>query len=271
VPISYSPYFVSERVLGTVPGCGFTFCRGASDWNATGFATLGESAIADDGHPKSTTERKRDLQRGINGTGAPTRCSFNTSHVAGYHGAMFPDLPMPIKVVTEDFGDDLWSHLGSGPSIGDYVISIALDLSVLPGVSPLRQYTGPVGHQVVLWKRRSGAAKVLDPMRPQSGSYTGDWVSRSQIVKAAKAIEEGLVIAELYPIGQWTREAMLRRKKNGRISDLEDRVGIVQAQRDAFEAQLAEAQGEVEDAQSALATVRQDVLGEGQQALEALK
>ena len=270
----YSPHQASEKLVTP-----YTLCRASADWAGTGAATLGESAQAPNGRFMSKMGRRADLLRAKK-AGGWDRTGYGQRHVPQMHAAMFPDLPQPTIVVTRDFSDDLWRHLGQkpdGPKRGDYAISVALDLSVLSPSSPLRRYTGPVNHQVCLWVRNASNDKVyvLDGMAPYSQGDKGYWAPRSDIVKAAKAIEEGLVLCELYPVGGWTAERLKTkelRQDFARVkavnADLRARVQSVQ---DECEVTVTDLQKDLAACEAQETSSREEILDEGIQALEALK
>jgi hypothetical protein len=249
-PSRLIPFQASER-LHRDPKWGFTLCRGSSEWAGTGIASLNESVLNENGRYRGKEGRRRDLGKAWSAAGRG-RPSYNQGHVLKMHHAMFPGMPDPILVATRDF-DNLWGLLGK--EFGDFAISIALDLSALPASDALRQNTGPVGHQVVLYRKRvkngKGQARVLDPMAPYSDTDVGYWAKRSSISKAAKAIEGGLVICELYPVGAWTSFRNIRRAKNAEIKELEFKVASNNAKVTALRERLTvaevAAEGYVED------------------------
>ena len=287
-PTKFKASQASERILPKDPKYGYVGCRFSADWGGTGMATLGESTLRPDGRLKGRDWRRSELMDAWEAAGKG-RSGYNQGHVPEIHEAMFPGLPQPIRAVTRDFSDDLWAHLGTAPSYGDHAISVALELSVLAGSSPLRRHTGPVAHQVTLTQRRGSEAKVLDGMAPYNEKNTGYWAPRSDIAKAAKAIEEGLVVFELYPIGGWTQERLMKRRKNQQLAALENkyddcmnivvakqaRIHSLQAQfsakEDFFDAEMLRLQGELDEALDATSVVRADVIDEAIQALESIK
>jgi hypothetical protein len=151
---------------------------------------------------------------------------------------MFPDLPQPILVQTRDFSE-VWDL------IGEYAVSIALRLTAVPAGSPMRKWTS-ADHQMVFYRTRNGdEARGMDPMHPHSLSYTGTWMPRAHIVGAAKAIEGGLIICELYKAGAWTAEALVRRRKNVRIALLEAEAEKREKRIKSLKAQLANCESEL--------------------------
>jgi len=270
----YSPHQASEKLIKP-----YTLCRASADWAASGGATMGETAQGRNGRFKVKATRRADLERAKQAAG-PDRSSYNQSHVDIMHQAMFPGLPNPTHVVTRDFGEDLWRHLGQGPTgpvEGDFVISVALDLSVLGSSSPLRRWTGPVAHQVALWKRNNDndQAYVLDGMAPYSTGDPGYWAPRSDLAKAAKAIEEGLVICELYPVAGWTAERLKAKEKNKTIAKRDARIvelrSTLSSVQDESEARITELETDLAACEALDKATREEVLDESIQALEALK
>lgn len=201
----YIPAFASEKLL-TPPykGCGIS-----ADWTGTALATLGESTLQPNGRVKNKGQRKADLQRGWN---AFTRVADSngipdTDDAIRIHSGMFPKLPNPDQLWTRNW-DDVIDQLDD-----DMAISIALRLSALPSDSPLRRYTS-ADHQITMWKRKGDTVKRPDPMHNHSNTYGGERVPLKDIRIAAKAIEKGLILTWLFPIGEWTAEALMRAKKN---------------------------------------------------------
>lgn len=293
-------YLASEKLVKP-----YTLCRASADFAATMGASLNEYGVSRVGRPMTKMARRAALLRAKK-AGGEDRSGYGQRHVKAMHQAMFPGAPNPIEVVTQEFGEDLWQHLGrnsddpkqDGPRRGDFVISISLDLSAVPATSSLRRWTNPVFHQVALWVRSkdNSSAYVLDGMAPYSDGMNGYWAPRAHIAKAAKAIEEGYVIAELYPVGEWTAERQMARKKNTAIASLEttlqayaqanDRqkqtieqlrirrdelVSELASLQDSTQEQLDELQAELEACEAAGSLNREEVLDEAIQALEALK
>ena len=286
-------YLASEKLVRP-----YTLCRASADFAATMGASLNEYGVGRNGRPMSKMARRAALLRAKK-AGGEDRSGYGQRHVKQMHQAMFPGAPNPIEVVTRDFADDLWQHLGrnsddsklDGPRRGDFVISVALDLSAVPSTSPLRRWTNPVFHQVSLWVRSkdNSSAYVLDGMAPYSDGMNGYWAPRSHIAKAAKAIEEGYVICELYPVGEWTAERQMAKKKNATINEyavanetqretivrLQARkaelAGQLQSLQDSSSEQIDDLQAELEACEAAGSLNREEVLDEVIQAVEALK
>lgn len=272
LPWRYKSHQASEKILPRDPKFGYVGCRFSAGWAATAWATLGESAQSQTGRFKSRWSRRKDLERAWDAAGRG-REGYNQGHVLRAHAAMFPGLPDPILAATRDFSDDLWAHLGqkpTGPREGDFVISIALDLSVLPASDPLRKHTGPVGHQVVLAYRNKAndAAYVLDGMAPYSSGDRGYWAPRRSIAKAARAIEEGLVIFELYPVGGWTRERLGDDVLQRRIQRLRAEMAALE---DGYKGEIEELERAAEEARDALGDERATVIDEAIVALQQLR
>ena len=220
--MSYSPNYASEKLL---PGPPYMGCRVSADWAATDIATHGESSRRDDGRLKLKRARTQDLRKGWRAFATQTPADSNGWPDAGdvrrIH-AGWTDLPMPLFVETHDF-QDVWE------AIGEYAVSIALRLRAVPANSPLRKYTS-ADHQMVAYRKRNGnEARVMDPMHPHSLTYQGVWVPRAHLATGARAIEDGLIVAELYPAGEWTREALMRKRKNARIARIEDAAAATEA------------------------------------------
>ena len=206
----YAPNFASEKLLAGPPYLG---CRISSDWIATDIATRGESSRRDDGRLKLKRARTKDLQRGWRAFATQQPADSNGTPDQGdvrlIHGAMFPDLPDPILIGTRDWSE-VWEM------VGEYAVSLALRLrDVRPG-SPLRKYTS-ADHQMVLYERGGGKAHVLDPMHAHSLTYQGVWAEQEDFRAGARGIANGLIVAEAYPAGEWTAEALMRKRKNRRI------------------------------------------------------
>ena len=210
----YKPNFASERLL---PGPPYKGCGISSDWIATDIATFGESSRLPTGRTKLKKARTADLRRGWRAFKAKPDSNGipDTNDLERIHAGMFPDLPQPSQLFTRDMREVI-EALDDG-----YALSIALRLSALPPSSDLRRYTA-ADHQVVLYGRKGGTTTRVDPMHRHSLSYTGDPVSLAEVEKAAKAIENGLILAWRYPIGGWTAEALMRKRKNRRIGVIED-------------------------------------------------
>ena len=276
----------------------YTLCRASADFAATMGASTNEAGIGTNGRPLTKMARRAMLLRAKK-AGGEDRSGYGQRHVKAMHQAMFPGMPNPIEVVTRDFAEELWQHLGrnsdnkaeDGPRRGDFVISVSLDLSAVPATSPLRRWTNPVFHQVALWVRSkdNSSAYVLDGMAPYTDGMNGYWAPRAHIAKAAKAIEEGYVICELYPVGEWTYARQIARQKNGTINRLNamieenlETIARLRTKRDTLAAQLQSLQDssseQIDDLQAELEACeaegslnREDVLDEVIQAVTALK
>ncbi len=207
----------TERNLSRPPWLG---CGVSSDWHGTAIATFGESTRLATGRPKGKAAMTRDLKRGWRAfkskpddNGIPDQ-----GDLTRIHRGMFSGLADPTLFNTRDW-DGVLKRLDL-----NYAVSIALRLTVLPTWSTLRKYTS-ADHQVVIYgkRTRNGVTKlyIIDPMRAHSKAYSGVWVPASHVRKAAKAIENGLIITSLYPAGGWTREAIVRRRKNAQIAAMD--------------------------------------------------
>jgi hypothetical protein len=220
--MSVLPYFASEKLLSGFDGQPpFKGCGLSADWAATALATDNESAFVK-GRPKGKAHRTADLKRGwraftrvADSNGIP-----DTGDMGRIHAAMFPGLPQPTAFNTRDFAEVI-ERLDR-----DFAISIALRLSALPASSPLRKYTS-ADHQVTLYGRRGPDTRRIDPMHDHSDKYIGEMVPLAHVKTAARAIEGGLILTWLYPIGGWTAVAAARkdlRDARAAITSLTDRV-----------------------------------------------
>lgn len=213
-PEKYRLLFYSERLLPRVGGV-FTGCRIATTGNGYAMATAGESTLTPWGRLKGKAARRADLVRGWKGTGDTARDGYNQSHVAGITSTMFPGLPQPDLMNTSD-----WSRVLDKLDDG-FAISIAVRLAALPLKAALDDYTR-ADHQILVYGRLpDDRTWAVDPMHAHSNSYRGDKVPLAEVRKAAKAINDGLILCELYPIGGWTQKALLRTRKNAQIASLE--------------------------------------------------
>ena len=279
------PHQASEKLLRD-PKYGYTLCRASAIWACCCFATLNESAVAANGRVKGRNGRKRDLAKAWDAAGRG-RPGYGQRHVVAMQKSMFPHLPPPILGVTRDFSDDLWDHIG--PNLGDFAVSLSIELSALPASDALRRHTGPVAHQVALYRKRKvksgGQARVLDGMIPYSEKNVGYWAKRSSLAKAAKAIEEGLIIFELYPVGMWTEARLETARKSKRIRDLRgeieqnkqkvdrltERLTVAGASVEAAQDLLKEMEEERDEALARLAEGRSGIIDEVVQVVEQLR
>lgn len=238
--VKYRPNHYSELLLGRDPSCDcYLGCRIGTDAIATDIATYGESTRNEQGRTIGKVGRQKLLRTGWqafesvpDNNGIPDQ-----GDVTRIHRAMFPNLPSPTLVTTEDFGG-LWDHHG------EYAISWALRLSAVPASSVLRKYVGGVDHQMVTYRDEKARTRVMCPMKPHSLTYRGhvDEDLRKEIRTAAKAIEDGLIIAELYPVGAWTQAARVRKRKNDEIADLQEKIGQKNDRIDELEREAQQAQ-----------------------------
>lgn len=193
-------------------GCGIS-----TDWHGTAFATLGESTVDPTGKRKGKDKMARDLKRGWRAFKAEP--DFNgipdTGDLIRIHDGMFPGLPDPIKFWTRD-----WSEVMD--QLETHVVSIAVRLSALPLDQKVDPYTR-ADHQVLMAKRHADKARTYGPMRPHSMSYRGHMAPLSEIRQAARAIENGLILTWLYPIGGWTQERLTARRLNTRHDKVVER------------------------------------------------
>ncbi len=227
--MSVKPWFWSERLLegfgGQPPfkGCGIS-----ADTTGTTLATDNEAALNGAGRFKSKAQRTEDLRTGwraftrvADSNGIP-----DTGDMIRIHRAMFPNLPDPDQLHTRD-----WSEVVDRLDAG-FAVSIALRLSVLPASSPLRRYTS-ADHQFTMYGRKGDRTQRPDPMHVHSDSYVGEWVPLAHVREAAKAIEGGLVLTWLYPIGGWTQAKL-------RTAQLRDQLGEARTRLATLEARIDE-------------------------------
>jgi len=216
--MTFRPLFASEKLLAGPPYRG---CRVSSIYHALGLATNGETALTSSVRTHGKAARTAALKRGWAGftKGDPGDTWPDRGDVLNIQHAMVgTDLPDPaISWVTTDWA---WER------IGDYAVSIALNLAAVPSSDALRKYVGAVPHQVVLWQRKitdgTRWVKVIDPMHPHSNLYIGHWCKWASIKKSALAIQDanGRMFVELYPVGGWTAERLMAQKKNAQIDTL---------------------------------------------------
>ena len=244
---TYRPPLASEKLLAGPPYKG---CRVSSIWHAVACATLGESTMTGFGRVKGKAGRRADLAEGWRAFATQAVPDSNgtpdNNDVVLIQRAMFgPNLPNPRIVETTDF-DDVWED------VGNYAVSIALRLSSVAGTE-LAKYT-TADHQVVMYRTKGEKALVIDPMHEHSDLWTGHWCAKGDIRKAAKALGEGTVYAELYPFGGWTRAAAVARemvdmaqRKDARIKTLEQAVDVQRAKAQAMEEALAECEADCDE------------------------
>ena len=214
-PDLYLAPYNSEINLGKtgVPpsyrGCGIS-----TDWHGTAFATLGETTVDRTGKRKDRRALTRDLKRGWKAFRAEPDSNGipDTGDLVRIHAAMFPKTPDPIQFWTRD-----WSEVMD--QFEDHVISIAVRLSALPQDQRVDPYTR-ADHQVLLARRDGDRARVYGPMRPHSMSYRGHMAPLSEVRESAKAIEDGLILTWLYPIGGWTKQRLTARKLRTRYEKM---------------------------------------------------
>jgi hypothetical protein len=247
--MSVLPYFASEKLLSGFDGQPpFKGCGLSADWAATALATDNESAFVK-GRPKGKAHRTADLKRGwraftrvADSNGIP-----DTGDMGRIHAAMFPGLPQPTAFNTRDFAEVI-ERLDR-----DFAISIALRLSALPASSPLRKYTS-ADHQVTLYGRRGPDTRRIDPMHDHSDKYIGEMVPLAHVKTAARAIEGGLILTWLYPIGGWTEAALRTERLRREIRD----AGILVR---ALESRVENKQREVVDLRAEVAILKERLDG----------
>jgi hypothetical protein len=202
----------SEKLLERpYRGCGLS-----SDWTCYALATLGETTLLPNGRHKSKSVVRGELQRGWDAFDSQVPADSNgwidQGDMPAIRRTMWPGLPQPPALNTANF-DRIVDKLRDG-----YAVSIALRLSALPASSPLRKYTS-ADHQVPLYDFRyingKGYTKRPDPMHAWSRTYTGEWVPVSDVKRAALAF--GKVYSWVFPIGGWTAEALMRKRKNAEL------------------------------------------------------
>lgn len=241
-------YFTSERRMPRNDAGFWNSCRVIAILSAVGICTNNECFLRNNGRHKGVSGRVSLAMKGLRGADGNWRADsgFNQGDVDEMHAAMFPGLPMPVLVGTTNWWD-LFQHLPKRQSDGSYsrgnIINISVRLSVLPAGDPAAKYTR-ADHQVTLRARKKGKdgiwyIKVLDPMHPQDSNHQGDWVRADSIKKAAKAINGGVIIAELYgDDGEWTQSKLVAERKDEAIAALaggyERELARVRARRDQY-------------------------------------
>ncbi len=202
--MSIRPMFDSERLLEGFDGQPpFKACGISAGVTGTNLATTNEASIIR-GWPMGKALRTARLKTGWrafekvhDSNGIP-----DTDDAIRIHRAMFPTLPDPIQVQTRD-RKLVRHHLDEGNAL-----SMAFRLSALPARSGWRQYTS-ADHQMTMWDLVNAKVTRQDPMHPHSDKYRGERLSLDEGLDAAEAIENGLILYWLYPIGRWT-QARLR-------------------------------------------------------------
>src|SRR3990167_4076441 len=170
-PARYRPPVASERLLPKTIHC-FNGCRLSAAWSGAAVATLGESTLLPNGRPKGVAARKRDLERMLKATGEPNRAGFNQGHVPAIHDAL--DVPTPERW-TGTF-EELWADEDAAFSIAGNPQDIA-GASTLERLAAQRGWSG-ADHELLLLPKRGTRGAILDPMRPQGGSYAGGRVPK---------------------------------------------------------------------------------------------
>lgn len=211
---AYRPNLYSEWLLPQRPliGCGISTICHADD-----LATLGEFTTRPDGRDKGPGQRKQDLMRGYRGftrvadsNGIPDTDDYIRIHKA------ISDLPLPKQLWTRNW-DDVMDHLKAG----DVGVSIAVRLSVLGSRNTIDHTRAD--HQVLIWGiEKDGQTNTMGPMRAVSRTrtYHGHKSKLSEVRKAARAIEGGLILTWLTPIGGWTAEQLSLAKQQRTIATL---------------------------------------------------
>ena len=242
------PYFASERLLGVLPGQPpYLGCRVSSIWHGYALATDNESAYKANARPKNKAAITADLLRGWK--------AFATQKPADNNGipdqgdvdiiarAMFPALPLPDTFNTRDWADVI-AKLGSGKAV-----SIALRLRAVPASSRLRRWTS-ADHQTVIWAPNKGTVMSLDPMHPPSATWAGWRVPLAEVEQAAAAIDGGLFITSLFPLGKWTAANLKTRDLRARIAQTDVALTAMTEHRDRIRTQRNLAQQALEDCEA---------------------
>lgn len=208
-PLKYEPLHWSETLLSVLPGQPpFLGCGVSTAAEGIVMASAGQYGFMPDGRLKGKAARTNDLKRGWKAFKAKPDSNGipDTDDYIRIHRAMAPKgMPDPEKLWTRRRAD-IEEALD-----GDMFISIAVRLSAVRGTAAARYTTAD--HQMGIWKRSpKGKTKRIDPMHPYSyDKYHGDWIDLDDVIKAAKAINDGTMLCWLYPIGGWTQEAALQR------------------------------------------------------------
>jgi hypothetical protein len=245
-PDRVRPWHHSETLLrgfgGQPP---FKFCGGSTDCHGTGMATLLESDTAPDGRLIDRATRVARLKRGWRGFTkvADTNGIPDTGDLLRIHAAMYPNLPAPDQFNTRDF-DDVVDRVDAG-----FAVSIALRLSALGSSNDIDFTTAD--HQTLFWGRKGDEVWTQGPMRPHSDRYDGHRAPLRQFRIAAKAIESGLVLTWLYPIGGWTAAALQTEALRDRLRDERDKVESLTTQVDNKEAKVVELRARVAELEAA--------------------
>jgi hypothetical protein len=249
-PGRYVPLFPSEMLLRGFDGQPpFLGCGIATDLVVSAWGTLGECQIRPSGRPFDTGDFTNQLKVGWRAfervrdtNGIPDR-----DDAQRIHRAMLPGIPDLIPLVSRDF-DEVVEALRS-----DHAVSIACRLSALSVGAEAARYTR-ADHQMPLVGIANGRTTVQDPMHPPSLRWPGHKVPLSQIEKAAKAIEGGLVLAWKVPIGGWTQAALQSEGIRDRLRDERDRVATLATQVENKEAKVVALRAEVERLQAGQGT-----------------
>ena len=220
----YRPPVASERLLPkTIHG--YNGCRLSAAWSGAAVATLGESTLLPNGRLKGVAARKRDLERMLRATGEPNRVGFNQSHVPAIHDALGVPTPEPWTGTFEE----LWRDEGAAFTIAGNPQDIA-GASTLERLAAQRGWSG-ADHELLLLPRRGTHGTIIDPMRPQGGSYSGDRVPKAEVRQFMRSREieaGGRPVAERYPVGGWTQAALATRRLRRRLDEAEEQAEATQ-------------------------------------------
>jgi len=220
----YRPNDYSERLLAVLPsqppylGCGISTILHGID-----MSTLGEFSTTPAGRLKNKRQRTADMVRGWrtfkrvpDSNGIP-----DTDDYERIHRAVAPSLPLPDKLWTRNRSDVI-DQLKAGMAV-----SIAVRLRIFGATNPIDFTTAD--HQVLIWGTPvDGEVNVMGPMRPYSTTYHGHRAPLHLVFRAAEAINGGLILTWLTPIGGWTQASLGADK-------LADRIATLRSDRNAAE------------------------------------
>jgi hypothetical protein len=244
-PGRYVPLFASEMLLRGFDGQPpFLGCGLATDIMCTAWATLGESQIRPTGRPFGSGDFTNQLKVGWRAfervrdkNGIPDR-----DDVPRIHRAMFPGLPLPEPLVSNDF-DEVVEVMRAG-----YVVSMAGRLSAVG--QPLSKYTN-ADHQFPMAELRDGKVTVQDPMHPPQLGWGGHRVPLGQIKTAAAALPDATrVLAWKYPVGGWTQAALATEGLRDRLRDARQEAATLALQVQNKEARIVTLRAELDACQA---------------------
>ena len=236
---AFRPNLYSEWLLPQRPliGCGISTICHAND-----MGSLGEFTVMPNGQLKGTRQRLKDLMTGYrafkrvpDSNGIPDTDDYLRIHQA------ISDYPLPERMWTRSW-DDVMDQLKAR----DVAVSIAVRLSVLGSRNTIDQTTAD--HQVLLWGiEPNGQTNAMGPMRAVSRTrgYHGHKALLSEVRKAARAIEGGLILTWLSPIGEWTEKALALEKQQDRIAALRKERNEAEATADVRRTRLVALRAEI--------------------------